>query len=92
MTTKKLLLIEDDLILGESLVQRFEIEGVNDCSRCHVFENWKPSKFDHSTTRFALDGKHKNVACEKCHKPTQQGELTIVQYKLNEFKCETCHH
>jgi DNA-binding NtrC family response regulator len=28
MTTKKLLLIEDDLILGESLVQRFEIEGV----------------------------------------------------------------
>jgi DNA-binding NtrC family response regulator len=29
MTTKKLLLIEDDLILGESLVQRFEIEGVS---------------------------------------------------------------
>lgn len=28
MTTKKLLLIEDDLILGESLVQRFELEGV----------------------------------------------------------------
>ncbi len=28
MTPKKLLLIEDDLILGESLVQRFEIEGV----------------------------------------------------------------
>lgn len=28
MTTKKLLLIEDDPILGESLVQRFEIEGV----------------------------------------------------------------
>lgn len=28
MTTKKILLIEDDLILGESLVQRFEIEGI----------------------------------------------------------------
>jgi DNA-binding NtrC family response regulator len=28
MTTQKLLLIEDDLILGESLVQRFELEGV----------------------------------------------------------------
>lgn len=28
MTTKNLLLIEDDLILGESLVQRFELEGV----------------------------------------------------------------
>lgn len=28
MTTRNLLLIEDDLILGESLVQRFELEGV----------------------------------------------------------------
>ena len=28
MTTPKLLLLEDDLILGESLVQRFELEGV----------------------------------------------------------------
>ncbi len=28
MTTKNLLLIEDDLILGESLVQRFEIDGI----------------------------------------------------------------
>lgn len=28
MTFKKILLIEDDLILGESLVQRFELEGV----------------------------------------------------------------
>jgi DNA-binding NtrC family response regulator len=28
MTTQKLLLLEDDLILGESLVQRFELEGV----------------------------------------------------------------
>lgn len=28
MTTQKLLLIEDDLILGESLVQRFELEGI----------------------------------------------------------------
>ncbi|GAB4396323.1 MAG: sigma-54 dependent transcriptional regulator [Rhodoferax sp.] len=28
MTHKRLLLIEDDLILGESLVQRFELEGV----------------------------------------------------------------
>lgn len=28
MTTKNLLLIEDDLILGESLLQRFELEGI----------------------------------------------------------------
>ncbi len=71
---------------------QFEVEGVSDCTRCHDYENWKAGKFDHNTARFVLDGKHKNVACIKCHKPVQQGELTVVQYKLNEFKCETCHH
>jgi hypothetical protein len=71
---------------------QFEVEGVNDCSRCHDYEDWKARKFDHNTARFVLDGRHKDVACNKCHKPIQEGELAIVQYKLNEFKCETCHH
>ena len=43
MTTKKLLLIEDDLILGESLVQRFEIEGVT------VTCPWHGAQFDLKT-------------------------------------------
>jgi hypothetical protein len=70
---------------------QFEIEGITDCARCHGFDNWKDEKFDHNTARFVLDGKHINVACEKCHKIVSEGDLTYVQYKLNEFKCESCH-
>ncbi len=40
MTRRRLLLIEDDLILGESLVQRFEIEGVDVAWHRRLAEAW----------------------------------------------------
>ena len=42
----------------------------DDCASCHGLEKWKPAKdFVHAPprTRYALEGKHKEVACEKCH-------------------------
>jgi hypothetical protein len=72
-------------------MNQFEVAGVTNCNQCHEFDNWKASKFDHNTTRFVLDGRHKDVACIKCHKPQQAGDITYVQYKLNDFKCEDCH-
>jgi nitrate/TMAO reductase-like tetraheme cytochrome c subunit len=71
---------------------QFELNGVSDCNQCHEFDNWKATRFDHNKTQFILDGRHKNVACVKCHKPVQVGDLTYVQYKINDFKCEDCHH
>lgn len=70
---------------------QFEKDGTTNCNQCHDFNNWKISIFDHNKTNFKLDGQHKNVACNKCHKPVQLNEITYVQYKLNDFKCETCH-
>jgi hypothetical protein len=70
---------------------QFEVSGKTDCERCHGTDNWKASKFDHSKTNFKLDGKHINVACAKCHKPQQEGSLTVVRYKIKEYKCESCH-
>ncbi len=72
---------------------QFENNGVTDCTRCHTLESFKPAtKFDHSKTRFPLDGKHKNVACNKCHKSIQDKGLAYVLYKIKDFKCENCHH
>jgi len=70
---------------------QFEKDGVTNCSECHITESWKASKFDHNKTAFRLDGKHINVACNKCHKPQQEGSDSFVLYRLKEFKCESCH-
>ena len=74
-------------------INQFENDGITDCSRCHDQMQFKPaSKFDHNKTRFPLDGKHKDVACNKCHKIKQEKEIAFVLYKIKDFKCENCHH
>ena len=74
-------------------VKQFEINGVTDCTRCHDLTLFTPAtKFDHSKTLFPLDGKHKDVACVKCHKVIQDKESAFVLYKIKDFKCENCHH
>ena len=73
-------------------VKQFEINGVTDCKRCHNSNAFVPaSKFDHNTTRFKLDGKHSNLACNKCHKDATDQGVNYVFYKIKEFKCENCH-
>ncbi len=61
------------------------------CAKCHDYFNWKAGLFDHNQTKFPLDGKHKDVACAKCHKPQVIAQVTSIQYKLKSVKCESCH-
>jgi hypothetical protein len=70
---------------------QFKVDGISDCSRCHAFENWKPEKFDHNKTEFNLEGAHKNVECSKCHPRIEKYGNTFTKFKLEEFKCATCH-
>jgi hypothetical protein len=70
---------------------QFKVEGISDCRRCHAFENWKPEKFDHSKTEFILDGAHKNIPCIKCHPQTEANGNIFIKFKLEDFKCATCH-
>jgi len=73
-------------------VAQFETNGITDCKKCHNSDSFKPaSKFDHSKARFVLDGKHVNVACNKCHKEVTEQGVTFVLYKTNRTKCEDCH-
>jgi hypothetical protein len=74
----------------------------DECDKCHDVAKWKPApKFDHSTTRYALKGKHKRVACEKCH-PSERDEQphgfpapkreTFMKFTDIPFDtCNTCH-
>ncbi len=64
-----------------------------DCSGCHNAGRWKPSQFDHDKrTPFSLDGAHRKVACDDCHKLTRdvQGKK-VVFYKPTPRKCNECH-
>lgn len=74
-------------------VHQNQFEGSKDtgCLKCHDYFDWSAGLFNHDQTAFPLDGRHKNVACVKCHKPVVTAQNTYTLYKLKSFKCESCH-
>jgi nitrate/TMAO reductase-like tetraheme cytochrome c subunit len=63
----------------------------NDCTNCHLTENWYTIKFDHSRTKFSLKGKHEKVTCGDCHH--KENDMGIKEYIFVSLKsdCVTCH-
>lgn len=74
------------------------------CADCHTQTVWKIPHFDHSKTRFPLEGKHVDTKCNDCHAPDayKKAPLTCVgchkkddgkvhKGRLGE-KCESCHN
>lgn len=53
------------------------------CTTCHSMNAWSPATFDHSTTKFALTGKHTTIQCQDCH--------TNGNYQLTYTGCYPCH-
>jgi hypothetical protein len=76
----------------------------SDCGKCHGEVAWKPvPRFDHQRTAYPLLGKHREVACARCH-PGQQDERTppsaspppramaFLQMKpIDHQGCQSCH-
>lgn len=60
-----------------------------DCARCHTTAGWRSGQvlgFDHSLTRYPLEGRHTSLSCEKCH-PTGQPKNVTKPYQT----CAGCH-
>jgi len=58
------------------------------CETCHNTSGWKNvnrAEFDHSKTRYPLEGRHAALACEKCHEKGKP--LTGLKYG----RCMDCH-
>jgi len=72
-------------------VGQFEVNGKTDCTRCHGFDKWENSKYDHNTSRFKIDGKHIGVKCEECHKPVMNEKGKYIEYKFDGIDCKRCH-
>ena len=75
----------------DSHVGQFAVAGKTDCSRCHGFDKWENSKFDHNTSRFKLDGAHATLACNECHKTVMNTLGKYVEYKYDDISCAKCH-
>src|SRR5262249_39658930 len=69
------------------------------CASCHVehrggggLMRWPggdPSKLDHTKTGWALNGAHKQAACNKCHNKTNaRGNATFLGLST---ACASCH-
>jgi hypothetical protein len=75
-------------------VGQLAVKGVTDCARCHDAASWKDKvRFDHQKdSRYKLEGKHKPVACAKCHPlvPTGRGPETR-RYRPLPTDCQACH-
>jgi hypothetical protein len=67
------------------------------CGDCHDETQWKPaSRFSHDSTRFALTGRHRTVACGKCHaagkNPASSEYPEYRRYAGTRFgTCADCH-
>ena len=69
----------------------FAINGITDCSRCHITDSWIPEKFNHDDTAFPLEGRHTEIDCKACHELENKSGVSTVVYKLNKLECIDCH-
>ena len=64
----------------------------SECRTCHVTERWKPVPgFSHDNARFRLTGRHADVSCAGCHKPSSS-DPAVVRFRGLAFeRCIDCH-
>jgi len=62
------------------------------CDACHVTDSFRIAAFDHTRTRYPLDGEHRRVPCGSCH-PTVTGEdgRSVRVYRPLGTACRDCH-
>lgn len=58
------------------------------CRACHDQERWRPARFEHERTRFALAGAHSRVACDACH---PRGPEDQRHFAGRPLECSACH-
>lgn len=64
----------------------------SNCDACHATQSFTMQAFDHSRTRFPLDGAHENVACASCHNTEKTDDGTsFVRFRPLQTTCESCH-
>lgn len=71
--------------------ERIKAKG---CNGCHEATSFRTERFNHDDSRFALVGKHKDVACSKCHADEagkRKRDPVFVRYRPLSLECASCH-
>lgn len=69
------------------------------CNACHQQTSFRDETFRHDDSRFPLTGRHKDVACSRCHadeepagKRRSKGRADVfVRYRPLSVECAACH-
>lgn len=63
------------------------------CQTCHEPTTFQiAATFDHQTTGYPLDGKHRPLACARCHPSTTLRDgSTAARWRLGYRRCKDCH-
>lgn len=66
-----------------------------DCQKCHSEKSWHATRTGqaaptfHDQSRFPLEGKHRDVSCEKCHPAKPRGGMVLRGFPFE--NCSDCH-
>jgi len=67
-------------------------KSITPCHNCHSAKSWLPEKFDHNKySAFKLEGAHKKLSCNQCHRLVESGEKKFIRYKPIPHTCADCH-
>jgi hypothetical protein len=61
-----------------------------DCAACHTADGFRPARFgleEHEAARMPLEGAHRAVACDACHR-VEQG---VRRFRFATLSCAGCH-
>ena len=62
------------------------------CTSCHEMATFKGAKkFNHTQTKFPLEGKHEAVNCKECHQKSSQDPQKPIDFSKAETNCASCH-
>lgn len=63
-----------------------------ECAGCHETESFTITSFDHSETRYPLDGAHRDVKCNDCHRMARDPDGAEYRvYRPLGRECRDCH-
>lgn len=61
------------------------------CGACHSTDRWGVASFNHSATRFPLEGKHATIPCTDCHHEQTGAATKVVKFTAVSMECQSCH-